>query len=356
MVWRKRRSGPWGTCLALFQVGEGLGAIACFLGYCAPWLLARIPDAAVRDALAANAWTQAYLFFPLAIAPVALTGHSIYVDVAWPAGVVALGLRALRSGGWAPRRILAGGAVAAQGGRLFFGAVYALGESSRWTFLFGEDLERYRYARERFEARHVAAAWPAKQLAAAAAPGLATAAFFAPPILLAAADAVPGFSAVEIAAYALWALSFYAENVADLQKRAFRRRRPPDGAVLGAGDFAGEAFWLWARCRHPNYFGEWAAWASLALAGVPPLARADWPPAVALGVLATYGLLVRFLYDRLVEWTGAAPAEALSLRARPAYRGYQERTRCFFPFEVPFFDHRRRPGWPDDAAFVKRRA
>ena len=46
-----------------------------------------------------------------------------------------------------------------------------------------------------------------------------------------------------------------------------------------------------------------------------------------------------------MHWTGAGPAESFSAK-RPDYKKYQESTRCFFPFEMPFWNHFREAGWP----------
>jgi hypothetical protein len=55
---------------------------------------------------------------------------------------------------------------------------------------------------------------------------------------------------------------------------------------------------------------------------------------------------VRFFYDCLVYWTGAAPAEQQSVGKRPEYREYQRTTPVLFPFKVPFLDDHKEPGWP----------
>ena len=55
------------------------------------------------------------------------------------------------------------------------------------------------------------------------------------------------------------------------------------------------------------------------------------------------------VYDCLVYWTGAGPAEYYSVQRRPGYRDYQAAVPCLFPsFVGEVFDlgqHRRR-GWP----------
>ena len=59
-------------------------------------------------------------------------------------------------------------------------------------------------------------------------------------------------------------------------------------------------------------------------------------------------MLSRFLYDCLMYWTGAEPAEHFSVRKRPAYAAYQRSVRVFWPIELPGWlsDHGRVEGWP----------
>ena len=69
-------------------------------------------------------------------------------------------------------------------------------------------------------------------------------------------------------------------------------------ACLGVPPFDGARFWLWTRCRHPNYFCEWLGWLGLCLAATPSLlqllaiedasgtARPDWQHKAPLAVLA----------------------------------------------------------------------
>jgi steroid 5-alpha reductase family enzyme len=63
----------------------------------------------------------------------------------------------------------------------------------------------------------------------------------------------------------LWTLGFSLEVIADYQKRVFRQNPENKGKFINVG--------LWARSRHPNYFGEILLWfgaaltASVALSG-----------------------------------------------------------------------------------------
>lgn len=51
---------------------------------------------------------------------------------------------------------------------------------------------------------------------------------------------------------ALWAVGLGLEAVADQQKDAWRSRPENKGQFIQEG--------LWARSRHPNYFGEMLVW------------------------------------------------------------------------------------------------
>ena len=56
---------------------------------------------------------------------------------------------------------------------------------------------------------------------------------------------------------ALWLSGFTIESVSDYQKRVFRKENNPSEAFIHTG--------LWARSRHPNYFGEIMLWTGIAV-------------------------------------------------------------------------------------------
>ena len=122
--------------------------------------------------------------------------------------------------------------------------------------------------------------------------------------------------------------------------------------MLGLPPHAGPEYWLWARCRHPNYFFEWLAWVCLSLAAAPCLARlasggeGAMPRGAALGLGLCLYAAPRIMYSSLVYWTGAEPAEHFSVLRRERYRDYQRSTRVLWPFEAPLVDHGRRENWP----------
>lgn len=70
-----------------------------------------------------------------------------------------------------------------------------------------------------------------------------------------------------LAGAVLWAGGFLIEVVADRQKRVFRQAH-------GSGQFIASG--LWARSRHPNYFGEIVLWCGIALIALPSLSGWQW--------------------------------------------------------------------------------
>lgn len=102
------------------------------------------------------------------------------------------------------------------------------------------------------------------------------------------------------------ALSFFA----DLQMYRFARTKQP-GDVMDRG--------LWSWSRHPNYFGEFGLWLSLALFGLAT-APSDWW--VAIGAVAMFALF---------EGASIPMMEERSLARRPGYQDVIDRVPKFVP-------------------------
>ncbi len=114
----------------------------------------------------------------------------------------------------------------------------------------------------------------------------------------------------------LWLIGFVTEIVADNQKRQFRRDAANQGAFIRSG--------LWARCRHPNYFGEILLWCGLALAASPALS--GWQYVTLVSPVFVYLLLTRI--------SGIPMLEAAGKRRwgdDPQYQSYLENTPRLFP-------------------------
>jgi steroid 5-alpha reductase family enzyme len=82
---------------------------------------------------------------------------------------------------------------------------------------------------------------------------------------------------------AMWVVGFVIEVVADRQKSRFRADPANEGRFINTG--------LWARSRHPNYFGEILLWAGIAVMAIPYLSGTQW--VVMLSPLFVYALLTR---------------------------------------------------------------
>ena len=66
----------------------------------------------------------------------------------------------------------------------------------------------------------------------------------------------------------IWVIGFAIEVVADAQKSRFRADPENKGKFIQSG--------LWARSRHPNYFGEIVLWIGIAIIALPVLSGWGW--------------------------------------------------------------------------------
>jgi steroid 5-alpha reductase family enzyme len=132
------------------------------------------------------------------------------------------------------------------------------------------------------------------------------------PMLMAAMDPAPAWSALEIGAVALWVAALAGETTADRQLARFKASGHAGGTCRSG---------LWRYSRHPNYFFEWLIWVAYALYA---LASPGGMLALAAPALMLY-LLFRV--------TGIPATEAQALRTRgDDYRRYQRTTSVFVPW------------------------
>ena len=89
--------------------------------------------------------------------------------------------------------------------------------------------------------------------------------------------------AIYVIGAAMWMAGFAIEVMADQQKSRFRADPANAGRFINVG--------LWARSRHPNYFGEILLWAGIAVMAIPYLSGTQW--VVMLSPLFVYALLTR---------------------------------------------------------------
>ena len=93
----------------------------------------------------------------------------------------------------------------------------------------------------------------------------------------------PAVGAIFATGVAMWVAGFVIEVLADRQKSRFRADAANEGRFINTG--------LWARSRHPNYFGEILLWAGIAVMAIPYLSGTQW--VVMLSPLFVYALLTR---------------------------------------------------------------
>jgi steroid 5-alpha reductase family enzyme len=267
-----------------------------------------------------NLAVQAVLFTTIAAIPAHRTGKMSYVDIAWPWGLVAIGLQVtIYAPRFGPAVVAISAAYLAVGLRMGLpGLVYIV----RFRSL-GFEFHRYRYQRIRW----TAAGWRDERVPMQLEiflQCLANSSVLVVPALLMAADRDRGLTWLQLAALVMWAGCWSLEWLADRQKRQFAARSSRT-AVCEAG--------LWRYSRHPNYFFQWMGWNALALAAAPSLVHlahvGSAPRAGALALALLGG--PAFMLWTLIDLTGITPSEHYSVRKRPGYVRYQRTTNSFVP-------------------------
>ena len=277
--------------------------------------------AATRSFAFANLLVQLAIFLPFANIPAWRDNRLSYVDFAWPAGLVAIGVQLVP---FAEARTTP--ALALAGIYVLVGLRMAIWASQLYRpGVLKRDLPRYAYQRQRwaragFRSERFSVQYEILVQA------MANTSFLAVPAYLVATDASRAFGAWAGACIALWLAAYAFESVADLQKRRFARSEAARrDAVCDVG--------LWRYSRHPNYFGQWLQWIALVAFAAPSLLALRGEVHVAALVVLALSLawVVYVMYGTLVYYTGAVPAEHYSRRKRPAYADYQATVNRFFP-------------------------
>jgi steroid 5-alpha reductase family enzyme len=397
-----------GSPLHYFAIGGAVHPLEWPLFYVLFPVLAffAMPDEATRALFRSNLVLQLCVFLPIVQLPALVTSRMAYVDIGWPCGLVAMGYAALSWGsGWWLRRWIVSGLIMLHGGRMFIGALLLF-----YPYRFDKDLQRYRYARQRWAEQDGMPArglpWGFKIQHDTLQQCFANSVLLAMPVLLPASNPSPVLEPLEVVGWTIWVGGWLFENAADLQKSHFvaevqKRRKAlkeasADGTggaeaarlltvTLGYKPFDGAEYRLWTLCRHPNYFGEWCCWLGLVVSS--EMIRRNFysrnfydtdcfgsqigafpsllgMPNVEDGMLLLYAVALlyalRMFYDCLIHWTGAGPAEYYSYQKRGAagYGEYQQTTRCFWPFPLPeslLLSHFQQVGWPaPDVSIAER--
>jgi len=275
---------------------------------------------------------QLIVFMLTANIPCLMTGRMSYVDIAWPWGLVTIGLMpslasATQTG---LRAKLVSGAYLVAGGRMAFGGAIAL-----FTGRFQTEFPRYLYQRLNWAKEGIKDETSMKfQLVMQKeilVQCFANMGALCMPMMLQAFGYMTGeLTWLEVAGWTMWVVAIIFEHTADKQKKAFVKEcteKKIKNAVCDVG--------LWRYSRHPNYFGEWMVWNSLIITSLPSL-MALWATekeSLMVKCIVTGGLMSVswMMYQCLVNYTGAVPAEFYTVQKRPEYVNYQKKVNMFVP-------------------------
>ena len=293
----------------------------------------RFAGATITNALVQLVWFAISVHIPALI-----TGRMSYVDIAWPWGLVIIGLLPVfhpnSNMSWCPwnRANLISGAYLIAGLRMGLGAIRLLRQGH-----LNEEMNRYLFQRRRWAKRGItdesSIRYKVEMQKEIFIQCLANIGTLIVPMMLQGfgyLGADTSLTKIEIFGWLMWISGLAFEHTGDIQKKKFISKCKKDG-VRGAVCDIG----LWNYTRHPNYFGEWMVWTSLVITSIPSL-LAMWNTEeenVLIKIILSIGLfLVSYsMYDCLVYYTGAIPAEFYSVKSRPKYADYQKSVNMFFP-------------------------
>jgi len=278
-----------------------------------------------------NGGLQLVVFICMANIPAFLTKRMSYVDVAWPWGLVTIGLLPLISGQTMDKRtILISGAYVFAGFRMALGASIFF-----FKGLLQKEFPRYLYLRQKWAEDGVTEEqtlnFHYKMQREIMVQCFANMGVLCMPMMIQGFGYNSGeISYLEIFGWVLWLCSFAFEHTADKQKKRFIAdcaAKNIKGAVCDVG--------LWRYSRHPNYFGEWMVWNSLIITSIPSV-LALWQSSEESLLIKgglTFGLIQASMamYACLVHYTGAVPAEYFTVQRRPEYKKYQKMVNMFVP-------------------------
>ena len=271
--------------------------------------------------LSINLILQSILFLLVVCIPIYKTQRMSYVDIAWPWGLVVIGIvNYLYNDGTTIKILLSSIIVCLIGLRMGIGAI------SLWKKGYlNKELSRYEYQRIVWKKEGKPNTHLALQVDAIT-QGLANSTFLAIPIFLVGSSANT-LNTVEYLGLSVFLVSIIFESVADWQKLNFLKSMKIQGLKNQVCDIG-----LWKYTRHPNYFFEWMVWNGVIIFSLPSLFEQNGLSEinkVLIGMCILYAS--KLMYDTLVYKTGAVPSEYFSLKKRPSYKEYQKTTSQFFP-------------------------
>lgn len=265
---------------------------------------------------------QSILFLLVVCIPIYKTRRMSYVDIAWPWGLVVIGIvNYTYNEGSELMLLISTSIVSIIGLRMGIGALSLLKQG-----YLNKELSRYQYQRIVWEKEKKNNTHLALQIDAVT-QGLANATFLAIPIFVAGSSNSESLNIIQYVGLAVWLISIILETVADRQKLNFLRQMKITGLKNQVCNIG-----LWKYTRHPNYFFEWMVWNGVIIFSFPSLMDLS---SLSQGNKVMIGICILFasklMYDTLVHKTGAIPSEYFSLKKRPLYKEYMEKTSQFFP-------------------------
>jgi len=274
-----------------------------------------------------NCIMQLVLFLLTANLPALVTGRMSYVDIAWPWGLVTIGLTPLLSGAQWPFQLGFDRATLVMVAYLVSGLRMGLGALVMAAFgHLNKELPRYLFQRRRWAKKGItdenSFMYKATMQKEILVQCLSNMGCLAMPLLVQTSGYLTGpLTWLEVAGWAMWTGSILFEHAADQQKLNFAqecKKNKLNNATCDVG--------LWRYSRHPNYFGEWMVWNSLVVTTIPSI-LAMWQEkqentltmiCLTLGVVSVSWAM----YQCLVNYT---------VQRRPDYMKYQDTVNMFVP-------------------------
>lgn len=273
-----------------------------------------------QNFLLINLISQIFIFLFIVCLPAYFTDRMSYVDIAWPFGLVAIGIISFFCGdGYLLKKSIISMLYIIAGLRMGIGALILFKKG-----YLNKELPRYSYQRIRWKKKGFVNDKFSVQYEILL-QCFANATFLAIPAILISNNSSQTFSIIEVIGFLVWVIFFFLEHISDLQKQKFlinAKKNNLKNQVCNVG--------LWKYTRHPNYFSEWMIWNGLIIASFSSL-LVNNSMIVFLGTTTSLLYITILMYQTLVFLTGAIPSEYYSLIRRPDYKKYKQTTNMFFP-------------------------
>ena len=273
-----------------------------------------------QNFLLINLISQIFIFLFIVCIPAYFTDRMSYVDIAWPFGLVAIGIISFFYGdGYLLKKSIISMLYIIAGLRMGIGALILLKKG-----YLNKELPRYSYQRIRWKKKGFVNDKFSVQYEILL-QCFANATFLAIPAILISNNSSQTFSIIEVIGFLVWVIFFFLEHISDLQKQKFLVNAKKNNLKNQVCDIG-----LWKYTRHPNYFSEWMIWNGLIIASFSSLLLNN-SMIVFLGTTISLLYITILMYQTLVFLTGAIPSEYYSLIRRPDYKKYKQTTNMFFP-------------------------